>query len=230
MISRLTSAQDGLILGVLAGYLNSHVGLRAAPTTLNFSGLTVGGYGTYFNGPWYTDVMVKFDALSLDVNGPGVFQTADVKNYSVIANVGYKIDLPNRYYIEPTAGVDFVHTSFDHLSVLAAPQNVPLANGEATRVRIGARIGTDWITNNVRIEPSLTGFAYEIVDGSNAALFVNGAGITLPSDQGKVRGELQGAVSFLNVQTGWSGFVRADTRFGDQLFAAGGRGGIRYQW
>jgi len=230
VISRLTSAQDGLILGLLTGYLTSHVSLRSTPTTADFDGLTVGGYGTYFNGPFFTDLMVKFDGLSLGIHGPGVLQTADVKNTSLIANAGYKIDLPGKFYIEPTAGVDFVHTSFDHRSIAAAPQNVALANGEATRVRAGARIGTDWITNNIRIEPSLTGFAYEIVNASNAALFVNGAGLTLPSDQGKLRGELQAAVNFLNVQTGWSGFIRADTRFGDQLFAAGGRGGIRYQW
>jgi hypothetical protein len=72
---------------------------------------------------------------------------------------------------------------------------VPLADAEATRVRTGARIGTDWVTNNVRIEPSLTGFAYEVVDVSNAALFVNGTGIALPTDRGKLRGEFQGAIS-----------------------------------
>jgi hypothetical protein len=76
----------------------------------------------------------------------------------------------------------------------------------------------------------LTGYAYSVVEASGLSLFVNGAGINLPTDQGKVRGELQGAVNFLNVQTGLSGYARIDTRFGDGLFAAGGRAGLRYQW
>jgi hypothetical protein len=54
----------------------------------------------------------------------------------------------------------------------------------------------------VRIEPSLAAFACSDVSVSNGALFVAGAGLTLPTDQGKVRAELQGAVNFFNPQKG----------------------------
>ena len=47
---------------------------------------------------------------------------------------------------------------------------------------------------------------------------------------GKVRGEIQGSVNFFDLRTGWSGFVRAETRFGENLLAYGGKGGLRYQW
>jgi hypothetical protein len=47
---------------------------------------------------------------------------------------------------------------------------------------------------------------------------------------GRVRGEVQAAVNFFNLQTGLSGFARFDTRFGESLFSLGGLAGLRYQW
>ena len=98
------------------------------------------------------------------------------------------------------------------------------------RAKVGARVGTEWISDQLRIEPSLVASAYSDVSVSNGALFVGGGGISLPTDQGKVRGEVQGSVNFFDLRTGWSGFVRAETRFGDNLLAYGGKGGLRYQW
>ena len=65
VIGNLTSAQDGLILGAFGGSIDLVVNLNTAATRLKFSGGTVGGYGTYFNGPWFADLIVKADILSL---------------------------------------------------------------------------------------------------------------------------------------------------------------------
>jgi outer membrane autotransporter protein len=231
VISHLTSANDGLIAGLLGGAIESRVDLKGAPTQDKFSGGTFGGYGTYLTGPWFADLILKLkaDFLDLTINNPLFVQTAHLTNYEVVSKVGYKIDLPNKLYVKPTGGLEWVRTVFDHTTLLTAT-TVALNDGDALRARIGARVGTEWITNNVRIEPSIVGFAYDDVHVSNAALFVSGAGIVLPTDQGKVRGEVQAAVNFFDLQSGLSGFVRGDTRFGEGLFAAGGRAGVRYQW
>jgi outer membrane autotransporter protein len=229
VVSRLTSAHDALIVGMLGGSINSRTDLKSSPTRQDISGGTVGVYGTYLNGAWFADLILKTDFLSLDINNPAFTQSADLTNYDVITKFGYKFDLPNQFYIEPVAGLEYVRTQFDDLTFLT-PTTVPLNNGDALRARIGARIGTEWVTNNIRVEPSLTAYAYSDVHVSGAALFINGGGIVLPTNEGKVRGELQASVNFFNLQTGLSGFVRADTRFGDDLIAAGGRAGLRYQW
>ena len=54
--------------------------------------------------------------------------------------------------------------------------------------------------------------------------------ITFPSDEGKVFGEIQASVNFLDLTSGWSGFVRGDLRFGEDLFGGSGKAGIRYTW
>ena len=81
-----------------------------------------------------------------------------------------------------------------------------LNNGSAVRAKVGARVGTEWISDGLRVEPSLVASAYSDVSVSNGALFVGGGGISLPTDQGKVRGEIQGSVNFFDLRTGWSGF------------------------
>jgi outer membrane autotransporter protein len=232
LISRFTSANDALILGVMGGYNNSNVDLRASPTTQRFNGGSFGVYSTYLNGPWFVDLMAKFDFLDLNINGPGVAQSNDVKNSLFGGNVGYKIDFAHRWYIEPTAGIEYVRTNFDQPN-LTLPGAVPLADGTALRVRGGARFGTDWVENGIRIEPNFAAFAYDVVKATGGALFTGTAGggaISLPNDEGKVRGEIQAAVNGFDLKSGLSGFVRLDARFGEDYFGIGGRAGLRYQW
>jgi outer membrane autotransporter protein len=225
----LTNANDGLILGVLGGYNDSHVSLHASPATEVFTGGSFGVYGTYIAGPSFLDLLFKTDFLSLNINDVGLSQSANLTNYDFAANVGYKAEFSQKFYVEPTAGLEYVNTQFDHPTTLTAT-TIPLQDGFAWRMRAGARMGTEWITNNVRIEPSVGVFAYGISSAGNVALFTNGASLALPSDVGLVRGEVQAAVNFFDLNSGWSGFVRGDTRFGEGLWSAGGRAGIRYQW
>ncbi len=227
--SSLTTATDGLVLGLLGGYTTSRVELRDSPTTQVFSGPSVGAYGTYFRGNWFFDLLFKVDLLSLDINIPGMSQSAQPINYNLATNIGYKFDLANYYYVEPTAGLEYVRTNFDHATALTAT-TVALNDGDALRARAGARVGTEWVTNNVRVEPSLLGQVYEVAAATNSALLVNGTSISMPSDVGRARGEVQGLVNVLDLQTGLSGFARVDTRFGEGLWSVGGRAGMRYQW
>lgn len=228
LIKNVTSANDALLLGALLGYTNSHVDLKASPTSQNYDGGNLGVYATYLRGNWFTDLMFKTDLLNVSINGGGINQKADLINYDVSANIGYKFDLPNKYYIEPTAGIEYVSSNFSGATAFS-PTTIALNDGDATRGRIGARVGTEFIVNGVRIEPSLLGYVYSIFNQTGNALVFSGTGITLPTDVGKVRGEIQAAVNFFNLTNGVSGFVRADTRFGDNLTAGGVRVGLRYQ-
>jgi outer membrane autotransporter protein len=229
LIKGLSSADDALLVGALLGYLNSHVELKTAPVTQNYDGGSIGAYATYLRGNWFTDLLFKADILNLNINAPSNFtQSTGVVNYDLAGNIGYRFDLPSKYYIEPTAGFQYVRTVYDNQTALTAT-TIALNNGEATLARIGARAGTEYITNGIRIEPSLTGYVYSVLSATNSALFLNGGGISLPSDQGKVRGEIQASVNFFNLKNGVSGFIRSDTRFGEGLIGETLRAGIRYQ-
>jgi outer membrane autotransporter protein len=138
--SGLATAADGLVLGLLGGYTDSRVELRDSPTTQVFSGPSVGAYGTYLLGNWFFDALFKVDLLSLDFSSPGLSQSANPTNYNLAANAGYKFDLLNGYYVEPTAGLEYVRTNFDHTTALTAT-TVALNNGDAIRAHAGARLG-----------------------------------------------------------------------------------------
>jgi outer membrane autotransporter protein len=230
VISRLTSAEDGLIIGVMGGYTTAAVRLNQAAGRQDYEGGTVGVYGSYLNGPWFWDHLFKVDLLGLDIRAPGLLQRTGLQNYAYTTNVGYRIPLQNAVYVEPTAGLEYVATSFNQQAALT-PTSVPLRDGDALRGRIGARVGSEFVQGDIRVEPSVTGFLYSVLTESGTSGAVNGiTGVTGLREQGKLRGEVQASVNFFNLKTGLSGFVRADYRIGGDLVGGGGRVGVRYQW
>ncbi|WP_375463587.1 autotransporter outer membrane beta-barrel domain-containing protein [uncultured Methylobacterium sp.] len=230
VLSGLTSKDDGLIVGVMGGYTLAEVRLNQGGGRQDFAGGTVGTYATYLNGPAFIDALFKVDLLGLDITTPGLRQTTGLQNYNVSTNVGYRFPLEHSLYVEPTAGLEYVNTQFDKRATLTAT-TIPLQNGDALRGRIGARVGTEMIQDNIRIEPSITGYIYSVLTESRPTGAVNGlTSVTGLRDEGKARGEIQASVNIFDLETGISGFVRADYRVGADLLAGGGRAGIRYQW
>jgi outer membrane autotransporter protein len=231
VLSNLTSAADGLIIGPFGGYTTARLNFNKAGVNQNFSGATVGAKATYVNGGFFANAIVKADLLSLDITATGIDQRSDLTNLSLLGNVGYKFDVSGGFYVEPTAGVEYVRTDFSD-SPLLTPTTVPLLDGHVTRLRAGARFGTEWVTNNIRIEPSVLPLVYYIADASGLETFTAGGPgvITFPNDQGRVFGEVQASVNFFDLSSGWSGFVRGDVRFGNDLIGGSGKGGIRYTW
>ncbi len=195
------------------------------------SGGTTGVYSTYFNGGFFLDATAKVDFLDLTTNVVGLPAGADVTNFSVLGNIGYKFDFANRWYLEPTVGVEYVTTDFSNQNVLPTTFAF-LEDLHLLRGRAGVRVGTEWVSGNIRIEPSLLVLAYYYFEATGATISLGGTGgsIVLPTDEGKVRGELQAAVNFFNLSTGVSGFVRGDVRFADDLIGGAGRIGVRFQW
>ncbi|ACA15465.1 outer membrane autotransporter barrel domain protein [Methylobacterium sp. 4-46] len=230
VISGLTKPDDGLILGVMGGYTLAGVDLNRNAGRQDYEGGTVGVYGTYLNGPWFWDALFKVDLLGLDIRAPGVVQRTGLQNYNFTTNVGYRVPLEHNIYVEPTAGLEYVSTVFDRTPALAVGA-VPLRDGEALRGRIGARIGTEMVEDNIRIEPSITGYVYSVLTETGTVGAFNGiTGVTGLREEGKVRGEVQASINFFNLKTGLSGFIRGDYRIGGDLVGGGGRAGIRYQF
>lgn len=231
VMSGLTKPDDGLILGVMAGYTTSSVRLNRGAGQQDYDGGTVGVYGTYLNGPWFVDALFKVDLLGLDIVGPLLRQSTGLQNYNFTTNVGYRVQLDNNVYVEPTAGLEYISTHFDQQARFTAT-GVPLVDGDALRGRIGARVGTEFVQDNIRIEPSITGYVYTVLTESGlSGAFTGGiASVSGLRDQGKARGEVQASINFFNLKTGLSGFIRGDFRVGEDLVAGGGRAGLRYQF
>lgn len=254
----LLAGNDGLIVGILAGYVSTDISLSAttrptAPITdatvgtgtssgkIRVSGPSVGGYYTYFNGPFSTDTTLKADFLSISesftevlaFNGNGVggnslitgAGSANVTNFVAASNYQYRFPVSAAVWVEPTVGYRYTNSNYD-----AGATALGLQDGYDWRVQGGARLGFESFWNTVHITTTITGLAYSdvkivggpITSGAGGAF----SGTTIPSDEGKVRGEGIFLSSF-DFGRGFSTFVQAEVRGGSGLLGAGGRVGAR---
>jgi hypothetical protein len=104
-----------------------------------------------------------------------------------------------------------------------------LADSSDLRLQAGARWGATWTINGVSVEPSLKTLVYSdvIVDGGSTATMV--AASISPTDQGKVRGEVDPALN-LDFGKGYSASLSGQVRFGEGLFGGSVNVNLRKQW
>jgi hypothetical protein len=97
------------------------------------------------------------------------------------------------------------------------------------RLQGGARIGVDWVTPDRRL------WSLSFLAGVYSDVMVNGftapggGGVTLATDEGKVRaiGQLRAK---LVTRDGMSFYVQAEGRAGEDYWGVGGKAGIRVEW
>jgi hypothetical protein len=258
-----TSATAIATAGVPAGA----VGTGVSHLSATVSGPTVGAYATYFNAGFSTDVTAKFDFLTVNetfsdllattggsndsafppapppfvgISGAG---SVNLLNSTVVGNLNYRFDLYPNFWMEPTVGFAYTHSSYG-----SGAAQLGLADGNLVRLQGGARFGTSiLLSNGVLMTPIVTGLAYNdvVVQGGVLPAFggptsrdllagsvnplLQGNSLLAQSDQGFMRGQGIFALNF-DFGYGMSSFVQGDVYGGAHLFGAGGRGGLRYQW
>jgi Autotransporter beta-domain len=229
--------------------------VKNGASTLNahLEGPSAGAYLTYFNDRFSGDVTFRADFLSLsesfvDVLGFTVNATAGppvtvitgtgvqsvfagsgstrLNNYTTTGNVNYRIPLSLTSWIEPTAGVQYTMSDYD-----ASAAALGLTNGNLVKLQAGARFAIESLWGAGKLTTTVTGLAYDdvIVTGGFIQNVAFGNNALIINDQGLLRG--QGILAFnLAYASGISLFAQGDVRGGKDLFGAGGKGGIRFQW
>ncbi|MDQ6869066.1 MAG: autotransporter outer membrane beta-barrel domain-containing protein [Pseudomonadota bacterium] len=246
-------ANDGLIAGVLAGYVSSDLTLNTSSfgstlghgssrTNANVSGPTAGLYATYFNGGFSTDFTLRVDAQNVDETfkgadacscGPPPFPVSGhgsvpLLNATVAGNLNYRFNVYPNFWIEPTVGAQYTNSSYG----LGAAQ-LGLDDGNLVMVQGGARFGTSTlIDNHILMTTTLTGLAYDdvlVAGGFIQAAAFEGQNLLVQADRGQVRG--RGILAFnFDFGQGISTYVLGEARGGKGLFGAGGKAGVRVQW
>lgn len=136
-------------------------------------------------------------------------------------NVHYKIDLANSWFVEPTVGFTYSEVYADDFGALT---------GRSTEVHGGARIGTEVMWNGTRVQPSLDGELFTMVDESGLAAAVGaaGPGVGLGNPPtGVVGGKGSGKLNFLWTDH-FSGFVEAHGSDIAGITDIGGSAGLRW--
>jgi Autotransporter beta-domain len=231
---------DILIAGILTGYMSSDVRFSTGTLTARVEGPSLGGYVTYLSGPWTTELLGRVDFLRLSesfsetlnfggatgavpISGSGA---TNLNDYIAAGNVYYKLIDARAWWLEPTAGFRFTQSSYD--SSAAA---LGLASGHVWRVQGGMRLAGNYYWGGVLVTPTITGLAYEDVQVTGQVVTAGqfNASPIIPLDQGKVRGQGILALNF-DYGNGVSTFVSGEVHGGSNLFGAGGKAGVRYQW
>jgi hypothetical protein len=217
----LAAADDALVVGVVGSWLDTHVITDQTATRTDLQGSGIGLYGTYVKGGFSTDMTTKFDFLQLV--GGGLPSSVDLTNAGVSGNAQYKQNLTKNAFVEPTGGFSFTRALFGSGATADG-----LTDASTLRLQAGARWGASWTINGVSVEPTLKTLVYSNVIAQGSGTIVATAPI-VPTDQGKVRGELDPGVN-LDFGHGYSGSLSGQIRFGEGLIGGSANINIRKQW
>jgi outer membrane autotransporter protein len=238
IFSNIALANDAVILGVTGGYQESTTKVRAAQSRQQIDSASIGVYGSYVIGGLSLGLTAKTDFLDLHSRSADFLNSApfapvftafetDGRNTSVGGTISYRFDLgATGWAAEPTVGLDYTESRFDDAAQLG------LSNGSTTRVRAGSTFSTFYqVSESMVLQPSFGAFAFSNVDvnnGSNLSVDFNSMQ-AVQTDEGQVRGELNATLTAI-FANGFSAFARAEVRFGEDLYGAAGRIGVRYQF
>ena len=111
-----------LHVGVLVGYIgtNFHDATPGSTLTGTFEVPFAGVYGTLSKGNFFADAQARFDYYQGQLNDPGngiSGERFDARGFSVTGNMGYRVDLGNKWTLEPSLGAIYSTTASDAFSV-----------------------------------------------------------------------------------------------------------------
>lgn len=245
--------------GVTAGYIQSNGKDNGGTLRPGFEVPFAGVYAVLTSGNFYADVLGRFDYYQSVLNDPsanGIFnQRLDARGYSVTANTGYRFDLPDRWFVQPSAGITVSHVDADpfdlsgtfvSLSGVSLPGTVQINNLDSTLGRASVTIGTtvDIANGSVIAQPFFTASVFhEFAGNVTASINANSTNLGISPLLGTITTAGQLSVSrvgtyeqfglgsnFELADTGWRAYGRVDLRTGDNLQGVTISGGLRYSF
>jgi opacity protein-like surface antigen len=258
---KIGGGSGSLHIGVTGGYAESGAqDLGGSNLTGSFQVPFAGIYAAYANGNFSADLMGRGDFYQMTLSAADAAlgnQRLDAFGFTISGSANYKIDLPNRWFIEPS--VTGVHSSVkvDTLNLpggignlnnplFLPPASVQFGNIESDLGRAGVRVGTSFSGGGVNWAPFVTASVWHEFAGNSTATytaptFTNGPG-SFPNGTG---GAVSGSLSTTRVGTygqysagvlgsvpnsPWLGYVRLDYRAGENIEGWGFNAGLRYQF
>ncbi|WEK52481.1 MAG: hypothetical protein P0Y66_11125 [Candidatus Kaistia colombiensis] len=222
-----TVADGVLIAGVLGGIVTSKANFDNGES-VKLSGPQVGVYASWVKGGLYVDGLVKGDFLKADYNIAGSDDKTDSTTIGVRVESGYRFLTSTGMFIEPNASLAYAHTKFDDINVAGTP--VSFNNGDGLEGKLGARFGGSTLKDGVKYDPYVSvGIAGEMLS-NHSVFFDSGPGLVVEDDAPDVFGEVGAGINIFSFKSGWTGFAKADLRFGDDYIGGTGKIGARWAW
>jgi len=224
-------ANGAWVIGVLGGYNSGdekfHVNADKSDTTIYNAGI----YGSYLDGPFFADLLIKDDIASFKLNLPSVSSGATVKgtDYGGEINVGAHLDGGpdiGGIFFEPTGTLSYVRSNVDNLNMPGT--RFQWDNATSFRGRLGLRAGANLVVDQTTIQPFLyAGIGEEFEGDNHMTLSGGGESVTLTDKPVRTFGQGSLGVNIFG-NNGWSGFLRLDGFEANHAEGYAARIGIKY--
>jgi outer membrane autotransporter protein len=215
-------ASDAVVVGILASDFSSKTNSNDGSTS-RVEGPSVGIYSAYVVGANSLDAVFKVDFLDVTrVSAAGAGLDLGMNNYVFAANFNHRVPLAGTQWFEPTVGFSYTRSIWDDASSARGFQD-----GREIRIQGGARAGSSFNWNSMRVEPTVGALLYSplLVEGGSIRAPVGT--LTIPTDAGKLFGMVTGKLN-VNWTNRFSSYVEGEVRGTEGVLGAGGRFGARY--
>lgn len=238
----LPTGHSAILVGLLGGADASTVNF-ASGTKVTFQGGDVGAYATFLNRGFFVDGLAMGNWMTMDYTsgaalnalGANLGVSTEMQQWGGRIDTGYRFQF-NPWFFEPQLAAEVVHTGFDQaLQFPSVDAIVNINDDTSVRGWLGGRVGTNWVWNGWRFEPSIFGGVWQTFLGTNAAILQTTGfpsfvlDLTDPNAD-KTLGEIGGMVNFYQIGNNVSAFVKGDYRWASEYTSGSVEGGVRYQW
>lgn len=218
-------------LGLQMGYVRSRAGVQQGGSAANFTGATLGLYGSLWSERFFVDAAVhtNFLALEYQASGLALKTTTRLESVGAHAEAGLRFTFGQRYFAEPLITVAWVTTTFEEMSLFGG--EIQPADADSLRGGLGLRVGAEWTGEGLSGRYFITGRVWDETDGQS------GFGISNPGETMVLTDEFSGQITELNVGINLhnkadtvSGYLSAGIKEKDDYDAMNVSAGVRWRW
>jgi opacity protein-like surface antigen len=259
-IARLNIGGGGATLhvGVTGGYAEANAQDRGGSNfTGNFQVPFAGVYAAYTSGRFFADILARGDFYQMNLFSPDAAlsnQRLNAFGGTVSASAGYRFDLGNNWFFEPSASGIYSKVKIDTLNLpegfgnshnpfFLSPGTVQFGDNISILGRLGARVGTTINGGSVIWQPFATASVWHEFAGNTTATYtapaypfgfgggtdfaVNGS---LSNSRVGTYGQYSIGAAAQVVGSPWLGYLRVDYKNGSNIDALGFNAGLRYNF
>jgi opacity protein-like surface antigen len=257
-IARLNIGGNGATLhvGVTGGYAEANAqDLGGSNFTGNFQVPFVGMYAAYTNGRFFADILGRADFYQMNLFSPDAAlanQRLNALGGTVSGSAGYRFDLGNNWFFEPSASGIYSRVSIDTLGLpggfgnsnnpfFLPPATLAFSPNVSILGRLGARVGTTVNALNITWQPFATASVWHEFAGNTTATYTAPPFVNFNGDGNAVTGSLSNSrvgtygqysigVAAQAAGSPLLGYLRIDAREGSNIESVGFNAGLRYNF
>jgi len=256
-IARLNIGGDGgtLHVGVTGGYAEANAqDLGGSNFTGNFQVPFAGVYAAYTKGRFFADAIVRTDFYQMSLFAPDAAlsnQRLNGVGHTIAASTGYRFDLGNNWFFEPSASGIYSRVRLDTLNLsegfgnannplFLSPATVQFGDNISILGRLGARVGTTINGGNITWQPFATASIWHEFAGNTTATYSappfaqNGVDFstngTISSSRVGTYGQYSAGVAASVAGSPLLGYIRIDYKNGSNIDGLGFNAGLRYNF